>query len=71
MFEQDAELVNTLLSSNRKFKELFDRHEVLKVQVRKAEQGTAVDDFTLGAMKKEKLLTKDKLAAIIDESRSN
>ena len=67
MFEYDQDIVNTLLEDNQAFKELHEQHHVLKEKVRDAELGVLpLDDFTLGTMKKEKLLAKDKMAAMIE-----
>ena len=70
MFEYDQDIVNTLLSDSNEFKELYNQHSELKSKVRDAELGVLpVDDHTLGMMKKEKLLAKDRMAAIIEEYR--
>ena len=51
-------------------KQLYDKHHVLKTKVHDAEIGTLpLDDLTLGTLKKEKLLAKDKMAAMIEEYR--
>jgi len=70
MFEYDQEIVQSLLSDNVNFKELYTKHGDLKQKVRDAEIGVLpLDDMTLGSMKKEKLLAKDKMAAIIEDYR--
>lgn len=70
MFEYDQAIVQALLSENGDFKSLYKRHDDLKDKVRKAELGVLpLDDQTLVAMKKEKLLTKDKMAAMINDYR--
>ena len=70
MFEYDKQIVDTLLEGNGAFKSLYRQHHDLKEKVRDAELGVLpLDDLTLSAMKKEKLLTKDKMAAIIEEYR--
>ena len=70
MFEYDQDIVQSLLRDNDKFKSLYQRHDELKTLVRDAEQGSSpMDDAALGTMKKEKLLAKDKMAAIIEEYR--
>ena len=72
MFEYDQEIVESLLNGDERFQELYKRHHELKERVRDAELGvTPLDDFTLGAMKKEKLLAKDQMAAIIATYRRN
>jgi uncharacterized protein YdcH (DUF465 family) len=66
MFEHEQEIVSKLLVDNAQFRSLYNRHSLLKQQVKDAEAGEAgVDHFQLGAMKKEKLLAKDQMAAII------
>lgn len=70
MFETDQEIVHTLLNDNSRFKELYDQHHKLKEKVRDAELGVLpLDSHTLGTMKKEKLLAKDKMAVIIEKYR--
>jgi len=70
MFEYDQEIVQQLLSNNEQFKQLYDKHHELKEKVRDAELGVLpIDDFTLGAMKKEKLRAKDMMAAMIESYR--
>lgn len=70
MFEYDQKIVNTLLEDNRQFQQLYKHHSELKEKVRDAELGVLpLDDLTLGTMKKEKLLTKDKMAAMIEQYR--
>lgn len=66
MFEHEQEIVSKLLTDNSQFRSLYNRHLLLKQQVKDAETGaTATDHFHLGEMKKEKLLAKDKMAAMI------
>ena len=70
MFEYDQEIVHKLLSDNQNFKQLYDKHSELKVRVHDAEVGVhPVDDLTLGELKKEKLLTKDQMAVMIEDFR--
>ena len=70
MFEYDQDIVSTLLEDSNQFQSLYKQHNVLKEKVRDAELGVLpLDDMTLAVMKKEKLLTKDKMAAIIDHYR--
>lgn len=70
MFEYDQDIVTSLLSDNAQFQELFKQHNDLKQRVRNAELGVLpIDDITLGTMKKEKLLAKDKMAAMIEQYR--
>ena len=70
MFEYDQDIVQHLLNDNQNFQDLYKKHADLKDKVRSAELGVLpVDDLTLGAMKKEKLLAKDKMASIIEAYR--
>ena len=70
MFEHDQEIVDTLLGGDAEFKALFLQHSELKEQVRSAELGILpIDDLRLGAMKREKLLAKDKMAVRIARYR--
>ena len=70
MFEFDQDAVEVLLSDNSAFRRLFEKHSSLKTQVRDANLGAVpMDDATLEELKKEKLLVKDRMAAIIREYR--
>lgn len=70
MFEYDESIVRALLNDSDEFKYLYNKHHDLKDKVRKAETGVLpLDDVALGAMKKEKLLAKDKMALMIDDYR--
>ena len=70
MFEYDQAIVETLLHDNQRFQELYKQHHDLKEKVKNAELGVLpMDDSTLGTMKREKLLAKDKMAAMIEEYR--
>ena len=70
MFEYDQQIVTTLLNANEDFQELYKQHNDLKEKVRSAELGVLpLDDISLVTMKKEKLLAKDKMAAMIERYR--
>ena len=70
MFEYDQDIVEVLLNDNEQFQILYKQHNTLKVKVRDAEIGVLpLDDLSLGTMKKEKLLAKDKMAAMIEQYR--
>ena len=70
MFEYDQEIVEALLSENERFQALHKEHDTLKTKIRDAELGVLpLDAFSLGTMKKEKLLAKDKMAAMIEQYR--
>jgi uncharacterized protein YdcH (DUF465 family) len=70
MFEFDRPIVERLLEINESFKRLYDKHEELEQQLEDAyTTGHLGDDFTMGKLKKEKLLVKDKLAKFIEEQK--
>ena len=70
MFEYEQDIVEKLLASDEQFQSLYERHRALKQQVRDAELGAiALDDARLGTLKREKLLTKDKMAFMIARYR--
>ncbi len=70
MFEYDQPIVQALLEENEQFRDLYKEHHQLKEKVRNAELGILpVDDFTLGTMKKQKLLAKDKMARMVEQYR--
>lgn len=68
MFEgQPQSTIDALLKTNPEFKQLYQRHRELDKKVAQAETGVlAVDDNTLGQMKREKLIAKQKLLHIYD-----
>jgi uncharacterized protein YdcH (DUF465 family) len=72
MFENQPETaVEALLKSDEEFRELFRRHQELDKKVLDAELGTLpLDDVTLVKMKKEKLLAKDRLTRMLEQSRA-
>lgn len=72
MFENQPETaVEALLKSDEEFRELFRRHQELDKKVLDAELGTLpLDDLTLVKMKKEKLLAKDRLTRMLEQSRA-
>ncbi|MDD9984088.1 MAG: YdcH family protein [Gammaproteobacteria bacterium] len=70
MFEYDQDIVEVLLNDNAQFQALYKEHNALKEKVRDAEIGVLpLDALSLGTMKKEKLLAKDKMAAMIEQYR--
>ncbi len=72
MFEYDQSTVQSLLDKNEDFQRLYQRHHKLKEQVRSAEIGVLpIDGLALGAMKKEKLMAKDQMAAMIADFQRN
>ena len=70
MFEYDQQIVDTLLSKSTDFQRLYQKHVELKQRVHDANlRAEAMDEFSLENLKKEKLLLKDKMAAIIEGYR--
>ena len=70
MFEYDQDIVEVLLNDNEQFQALYKEHNALKEKVRDAELGVLpLDALSIGTMKKEKLLAKDKMAALIEQYR--
>lgn len=70
MFEYDQDIVDNLLADNQDFRRLYEKHGELKQKVRDANLGTEpLDELSLETMKKEKLMLKDRMAAIIEDYR--
>ena len=70
MFEQDQEIVESLLDKDRIFRRLYNKHCQLKSKVKEANQGfVGISDLDLEMLKKEKLLIKDRMAIIIEDYR--
>ena len=70
MFEYDNEIVESLLSENKDFERLYNKHSELKQRVDHANAGVEpIDDLFLEQLKKEKLLVKDRLASLIEDYR--
>lgn len=72
MFEKDQEIVNSLLNENNNFKRIYDKHSQLKNTVKEANEGnTNYDQFSLEGLKKEKLILKDRMSAMIENYRDS
>lgn len=72
MFEDDGDAVSALFAGNDRFRQLHDKHQELKKRVHAVEAGNeALDEEKLVLLKKEKLLVKDKLAAMVSEYRQS
>lgn len=70
MFEYDNEIVEALLSENKDFERLYNKHSELKQRVEYANAGVEpIDDLSLEQLKKEKLFVKDRLASLIEDYR--
>ncbi|TMN19323.1 YdcH family protein [Pseudoxanthomonas sp. X-1] len=63
MFEEQPQSeIEALIKIDPEFKELYERHRKLNKKVMDAELGVLpIDDVTLGQMKREKLLAKQRL----------
>jgi uncharacterized protein YdcH (DUF465 family) len=70
MFEFDQNIVDSLLGESTDFKRLYEKHGELKQRVKEANIGTVpVDHYVLENLKKEKLMLKDQMAAMIEDYR--
>ena len=70
MFEYDIEIVKSLLTENKDFERLYNKHLQLKQKVDDVNTGAeALDDLSLERLKKEKLLIKDRMAVLIEDYR--
>lgn len=63
MFEDQLQAVHELLETHKKFRELYDKHQSLKLEIEQS--GQLLDKYTVDKLKKEKLLIKDQLAGIL------
>lgn len=68
MFEgQPQAEIDALIKADPEFKQLYQRHRELDKKVTDAELGVLpIDDNLLGQMKREKLVTKERLIRIYD-----
>nr|VFJ44542.1 MAG: Uncharacterized conserved protein YdcH, DUF465 family [Candidatus Kentron sp. FW]VFJ51339.1 MAG: Uncharacterized conserved protein YdcH, DUF465 family [Candidatus Kentron sp. FW] len=70
MFEYEQDTVQALLEEDERFQELYEYHGKLKRKIQDVESGISpLDGFSLGMLKKEKLLAKDRMAMIIARYR--
>jgi uncharacterized protein YdcH (DUF465 family) len=70
MFEFDQDIVDSLLDESGNFKRLYEKHGELKQRVKDANNGAMpIDAYVLENMKKEKLMLKDQMAAMIEDYR--
>ena len=70
MFEQDQEIMQYLIDTNKNFRRLYNKHCQLKSKVKEINKlHFNIDGFDLELLKKEKLLIKDRLAIIIEDYR--
>ncbi len=70
MFEEDQEIVNSLLNENNDFRRLYDKHNLLKNTVKEANEGNVgMDQLSLEELKKAKLNLKDRMSFIIENHK--
>ncbi len=70
MFENDQEIVNSLLNNNNDFRRLYDKHTKIKNTVKEANEGNvAIEQLSLEELKKTKLELKDRMSTIIENYR--
>ena len=65
MFGYDRDLITELKQKDAHFKKVFDKHNDLDNEISKIETSGVYNDIELETMKKEKLVLKDELQAII------
>ncbi len=71
MFENQKDIMEQLLQSDENFRRLYNQHQQLDKRVDDAEAGSEpMDDLALNAIKKEKLMTKDHLARMIQNHKA-
>jgi uncharacterized protein YdcH (DUF465 family) len=69
MFEHRQTEMQKMMKESDEFLRLFNRHQELDRIVSDAEYGTApLEDLALVKLKKEKLLAKDQLARLMDQT---
>lgn len=67
MFEHRQDEMQQRLKENEEFRRLYNHHQQLEKRVLAAETGTApMEDLALNQLKKEKLLTKDRLVRLMN-----
>ncbi|TDR82906.1 YdcH family protein [Paludibacterium purpuratum] len=68
MFREHRELISQLKQSDRHFGRLFEDHNVLDQRIQNAESGQEhLGALELEILKKQKLLLKDQIYAILQE----
>ena len=66
MFDFDQATVDKLLNADQGFRRLYNKHSALNAKVDQAQAGRAAMDATqLELLKKEKLLLRDRMQAMI------
>ena len=68
MFEDQLQAVQELLATSEKFRQLHDQHQTIKEEIEA--HGLVRDQFSLERMKKQKLMLKDQMAAMLNHHTS-
>ncbi|BBU33188.1 hypothetical protein BTHE68_69220 (plasmid) [Burkholderia sp. THE68] len=70
MFPEYRDLISRLKSEDAHFSRLFERHNELDHQINNMETGVSpADSFAIESLKKEKLLLKDKMYAVLRKAQ--
>jgi uncharacterized protein YdcH (DUF465 family) len=70
MFPEYRDLISRLKSEDAHFSRLFERHNDLDHQINNMETGVSpADSFAIESLKKEKLLLKDKMYAVLRKAQ--
>lgn len=71
-FPKDAARIHTLKTTNPHFAKLMDAYHEINRAVHRAESGVEpVDDFTDQKMRKERMVLKDQIAAMLSKASSS
>ncbi len=68
MFEDQLQAVQELLATSEKFRQLHDQHQAIREEIDAS--GLVRDQFSLERMKKQKLMLKDQMAAMLNHHTS-
>ena len=72
MFPEHRELISRLKTSDHHFAKLFDKHNALDQKIQNMEAGTeAATHAEIEGLKKEKLLIKDQIYALLKKAGAN
>jgi uncharacterized protein len=72
MFPEYRDLISRLKTDDAHFARLFERHNELDHEISNMESGvTPADSFAIEMRKKEKLLLKDKLYAVLKKAHAD
>ncbi|MCC7227130.1 MAG: YdcH family protein [Burkholderiaceae bacterium] len=69
MFPEHRELISRLKTSDHHFAKIFDKHNALDQRIKNMEAGTeSATHVEIEALKKEKLLFKDQIYALLKKA---